>query len=624
VAISGSSDFTISTQPASGTVGTGGTTTFQVTFTPTTVGTQTATVSIANDDSDENPYDFALQGVVVAPEIDVQGNGISIADGDTTPDTADDTDFGTAPEGSSAVTRTFTIENQGTLDLQLTGTPIVAISGSSDFTISTQPASSTVGVAGTMTFQVTFTPMTLGTQTATVSIANDDSDENPYTFDFQGVVQTVVAPDQVGVHRKRWFFLDKNGNGKWDKIAGGDSAFNFTIRGHAFAGDFDGDGVDEVGVYRFLPKSGQYWFFIDANNNNRWDKRAGGDEIYKFNQKGRPVVGDFNGDGIDEVGVHRGRWFFLDTNGNGNWDKIAGGDSAFKFNIRGRPIAGDFNGDGIDEVGVYRGLSTPGQYRFFIDDNNSGSWDKEAGGDEIYRFNQKGRPIAGDFNGDGIDEVGVHRGRWFFLDLNGNGTWDKIAGGDGAFRFARRGLPVAGNWDAGSPLTAAAGPAAAGAGADAITIDLASPLLQQAIDTYSSLPLTAAQQRALEQVDVRLADLPGAMLGRALGTTITLDVDAAGYGWFVDDTPWNSSEFAATEGRSSLLAEAGSLAEDRYDLFTVLAHELGHVLGREHTDGDHLMAAELATGVRHLPGGGGIEDDLLEVLAKEVAGVRLK
>ena len=139
--------------------------------------------------------DIGAFEIALPPEIDVQGNSTSIADGDTSPDTADDTDFGSATAGSSVVTHTFTIQNTGTGDLTLSGSPIVAISGSSDFTISTQPASGSVAAAGSTTFIVTFTPTTVGTQTATISIANDDSDENPYDFVLQGMVTAAVTTE---------------------------------------------------------------------------------------------------------------------------------------------------------------------------------------------------------------------------------------------------------------------------------------------------------------------------------------------------------------------------------------------------------------------------------------------
>src|SRR5581483_292094 len=55
-----------------------------------------------------------------------------------------------------------------------------------DFTVTTQPASPVAALNGTTTFVITFVPGAAGLRTATVSIANDDADENPYTFAIQG------------------------------------------------------------------------------------------------------------------------------------------------------------------------------------------------------------------------------------------------------------------------------------------------------------------------------------------------------------------------------------------------------------------------------------------------------
>lgn len=120
------------------------------------------------------------------PEIEVLGLSQVITSGDTTPSSADGTDFGfVAPAGST--TRTYTIQNTGTAGLNLSGTPLVQVSGAnaSDFTVSTLPVSP-VAAAGSTTFSVTFTPSTDGLRQATLSIANDDSDEAPYTFAVQG------------------------------------------------------------------------------------------------------------------------------------------------------------------------------------------------------------------------------------------------------------------------------------------------------------------------------------------------------------------------------------------------------------------------------------------------------
>jgi hypothetical protein len=85
---------------------------------------------------------------------------------------------------------------------------------------------------------------------------------------------------------------------------------------------------------------------------------------------------------------------------------------------------------------------------------------------------------------------------------------------------------------------------------------------------------------------------------------ITLDADAAGYGWFIDVTPAVSEEFDADEGEV-LVARRASAADGRMDLVTAVLHEMGHLLGRSHSAGegtsDELMDAALLAGHRHLP-----------------------
>jgi len=66
VTISGDADFTISTQPTTPVAASTGTTTFTVVFDPTTTGSRTAVISIANDDVTANPYNFTIQGTGAA------------------------------------------------------------------------------------------------------------------------------------------------------------------------------------------------------------------------------------------------------------------------------------------------------------------------------------------------------------------------------------------------------------------------------------------------------------------------------------------------------------------------------------------------------------------------------
>lgn len=193
-------DFSV-VSPPSASIAPASTSTFEISFDPTTSGTRQVTVSIDNNDSDENPFDFVIsgEGVVGTPEIDVQGNSQSITDGDTTPDTSDHTDFGAIVAGSSsAISRTFTISNTGTADLTLTGSPSVQLSGSGalDFAVTAQP-STPVTQSGTTTFTIEFSRTSVGTSSATVSIENDDSDENPYSLAIQGVASLDTDGDGI-------------------------------------------------------------------------------------------------------------------------------------------------------------------------------------------------------------------------------------------------------------------------------------------------------------------------------------------------------------------------------------------------------------------------------------------
>lgn len=135
------------------------------------------------------------------PEMDVKGNGVSIIDGDSTPATSDHTDFGTVDVSTGTLTRTFTIENIGTAALNLTGaSPYIVISGTNaaDFTVTAVPTTP-IAAAGSTTFSITFDPSAAGTRTATITIANDDSNENPYNFNIIGLGTNSAETDIIAV-----------------------------------------------------------------------------------------------------------------------------------------------------------------------------------------------------------------------------------------------------------------------------------------------------------------------------------------------------------------------------------------------------------------------------------------
>jgi len=192
-------------------------------------------------------------------------------------------------------------------------------------------------------------------------------------------------------------------------------AFTFGQYGdQPLVGDWDGDGLDEIGVFRPKPwitdlepvsqqaaRDGATVFILDLDG----DFQVDADEVFAFGQRDDvPVVGDWNGDGRDEIGVYRPLTgeFLLDRNG----DRV--------FQER-EP---DLDNDGVpdEEYGTPNGqldlndgpfpFGAPGATPVIAD------WAPSVAGDEIGIFDPQGNWLV-DRNGNleqDITEVGVQFG----------------------------------------------------------------------------------------------------------------------------------------------------------------------------------------------------------------------
>ena len=97
-----------------------------------------------------------------------------------------------------------------------------------------------------------------------------------------------------------------------------------------------------------------------------------------------------------------------------------------------------------------------------------------------------------------------------------------------------------------------------GAAATAPAANLTTAALQSVVAVALSqwLPtgVSGSLAERLHGVTFVVADLPTGYLALTAGTTIYVDADAAGRGWFVDPTPTTDEEFAAAAGGTSLRA----------------------------------------------------------------------
>jgi hypothetical protein len=269
-----------------------------------------------------------------------------------------------------------------------------------------------------------------------------DNNSEIYTMDANGANQTRLTnnpaniasdttaswqngfpPDTTGVFRPstgQWLLKNSNAAGRANLIVDFGQAGDLPV-----AGDWNGDGITDLGVFR----NGQFLLRQPPATIT----------TVSFGQAGDlPVAGDWNGDGTDDLGVFRNGQFILRKPVKPcPACPIVFIPITFNFGQAGDPpLAGDWNGDGIDTIGVLSLSASAVQLR---NSNSVGAPDVSFtfGGLSIDKL------FMGDWNGDGIDTLGIFRdGQYLLLNVNA------FVGADLVFNFGQAGdIPVNGDWD---------------------------------------------------------------------------------------------------------------------------------------------------------------------------------
>ncbi|MEX0818664.1 MAG: CHRD domain-containing protein, partial [Pirellulaceae bacterium] len=221
-----------------------------------------------------------------------------------------------------------------------------------------------------------------------------------------------------------------NGNGGTRQAFTTDDFFAGNFRTGAVA-----DGFDKLAVYGSVGTgiAGPWRFLVDTDNDGvpdvDQDQNASGFSSALLN--GIPVAGNFGPTAGDEVGIFNGTSWLFDTDG----DYVL--DTQLVSQLRGLPIVGDFDGDGLDDLATWQ--------------NDIFQFDLAANGltgaiDATISFGFIGareRPVAADMDQDGIDDIGLwspdqsgvtpdEGAEWFFLVSNDpDGRDDNTGNADG-------------------------------------------------------------------------------------------------------------------------------------------------------------------------------------------------
>lgn len=273
VVLTPATDFTVTTQPASGTLALNANTVFTVKFNPTSAGLKTATITIANNDADEGSYTITLVGTgttnATAPKLVAKNDNVILANSGTF-------DLGNVTAGATG-TKKLKIINNGDAPLNLSKpTPVTDfISGGTHATsysvTSTLPMTIAKGDSAYLTISF-IAPSTIPSNpdaTATLKLVTDDPSYASFTLTLKSkivscstsIAASKVLTDYDGNYNVKHTW-DPKPAGAFSQATANPSATGLNLS--ATVASYNRPATGKFEIIRYFPCSGTYFDGLSA------------------------------------------------------------------------------------------------------------------------------------------------------------------------------------------------------------------------------------------------------------------------------------------------------------------------------------------------------------------------
>ncbi len=249
-------------------------------------------------------------------------------------------------------------------------------------------------------------PFTVGSEPESIAVGD---------FNGDGIPDLAVANSGSGSVT----VLFGNGSGAFTPAAGTPVTILPNLQ-FLTVGDFNGDGIQDLVAVSSIGSS----VAVMLGNGSGGFTMAAGSPIEVVVGPTAVAVGDFNGDGVQDLAVtsgFNGVAVFL-GNGSGAFTKVAGspfavGPSAFPEAI----AVGDFNGDGFQDIVTDNFVGSTSSSISVLLGNGSGGFTVASGIPYAALSSSAGGLVIGDFNGDGIQDLATTDRNSNVMIMLGNG-----------------------------------------------------------------------------------------------------------------------------------------------------------------------------------------------------------